>query len=277
MKVLDIRQSQNIYKTPEVQINGEDKREGQKNISEKMPEAEVVISEEGLAAWAEEIRKRTGNIGALSGWEDTSQYAVGAKNEVSFEHLMELGRIRTEILSKSYKDKESVDAAMKSLLEAYEIVYNNIIEQHKTGDREVNYSTGFRSVSLEEDLEGLDEAYDQWLEFLDANVLLQQRKYSWFLTPIQGMREDEFEEPQYYLGSKRRYNPKFMSEEYHEYRRNITVMMKQGREELLAALKTKNGENGLAAKILTNLMNDSADFWVKTRELWPDEKGTARG
>ncbi len=141
----------------------------------------------------------------------------------------------------------------------------------------MNYSTGFRSVSLEEDLEGLDEAYDQWLEFLDANVLLQQRKYSWFLTPIQGMREDEFEEPQYYLGSKRRYNPKFMSEEYHEYRRNITVMMKQGREELLAALKTKNGENGLAAKILTNLMNDSTDFWVKTRELWPDEKGTARG
>ena len=146
------------------------------------------------------------------------------------------------------------------------------MEQHKTGNREVNYSTGFRSVSLEEDLEALDEAYDQWLGHLDTYVLLQQRRYTWYLTPVPRGRKREIEEPKYYLGSKRRYNPKFMTEEYHEYRRNITVMMKQGREELLAALKTTKGENGLAAKILTNLMNGSADFWTKTRELWPDEK-----
>ena len=276
MKILDISQSQNMYKTPESQIGGEDKREDQKNIFEKMPEAEVVISEEGLAAWAEEIKKRTGNIGALTGWEDTSQYAVGAKNEVSFEHFMELGKIKKEIRSKSYKNGDSADIAMKSLLEAYEILYNKIMEQHKTGKREVNYSTGFRSVSLEEDLEALDEAYDQWLGHLDTYVLLQQRRYTWYLTPVPRGRKREIEEPKYYLGSKRKYNPKFMTEEYHEYRRNITVMMKQGREELLAALKTTKGENGLAAKVLTNLMNGSADFWVKTRELWPDEKHIVR-
>lgn len=93
MKILDISQSQNMYITLGSQENGEDKSARQKKSFEKMPEAEVVISQEGLAAWAEEIKKRAGNVGMLTGWEDPGKYAVGIANDVSFEHLMNLGKV----------------------------------------------------------------------------------------------------------------------------------------------------------------------------------------
>ena len=41
-----------------------------------------------------------------------------------------------------------------------EIRHNEIVKTHKNGDREVSYEiTGKRSLTLDEDLAGLDEAY----------------------------------------------------------------------------------------------------------------------
>lgn len=174
-----------------------------------------------------------------------------------------------EIHSKAYNKADSVDAHMKSLLEAYEIVYGKILEQHKEGNREANYDTGSRSITLEEDLKALDEAYDQWVESIDNYVSMWQR--------IKSMRstsdsEESTEEPECQSEDRKRSHKKFMTKEYHEYRRNITVMMNQGRQELLAAFKTPGEKAGLAKNIITNLMNNCPGFWLKTRELRPDTK-----
>ena len=66
---------------------------------------------------------------------------------------------------------------MKSILDTYEARYNEIVKEHENGEREVSYElTGKRSLTLEEDLAGLDEAFQIRLANLEGFIACQQTK-----------------------------------------------------------------------------------------------------
>ena len=64
---------------------------------------------------------------------------------------------------------------MKSIMDTYESRYHEIVKEHENGEREVSYElTGKRSLTLEEDLAGLDEAFKMRLANLEGYITCQQ-------------------------------------------------------------------------------------------------------
>ncbi|HBA48676.1 MAG TPA: hypothetical protein DCZ91_12935 [Lachnospiraceae bacterium] len=260
MRISEVNQSQNTYRAEAVSSpKREDQSAEKQNVFENLPEAEISISKEGLAAWRE--AERTGCIGVMTGRDDPGKLPKAKSNEVYFEHLMELGDVMTEI-SEKYKG-DGVDSFMKTVAEGYEIMYHKIVDQHKNGNRNVVYEiSGERSLSLEEDLAGLDEAYDFWVGFVDAYILLQQKRKDWRPAGVVSLNGEQ----------EQKYEKKYMSDEYHAYRHNAIEIMRRGKEDFLASFKALNGENGIMAGIMNNLMNRSVGFWEKTAELWSKKK-----
>lgn len=263
MKILDVSQIQNLYTRDNK--TSEESREWKQTAGFNDSEIDVTISKEGWDAWKKAVADgRTENFCVMSGWEDARNLPKGKTNEVFFEHLMDLGKVMQELELATPESSEGVDRYMKKLLEAYEAVYSNIMKQHSNGNREVTYElTGDRSLSLQEDLDGLNEAYDYWLGFVDAYVLCTQRMKSWRPTGMH-LLGHRAEKPE----SENEKN--YMSEEYHQYRHSIVAIMKQGREDFLTLFHRLNGKKGLAKDVIVSLMNQNKGFWEKTRELWPD-------
>lgn len=69
-------------------------------------------------------------------------------NETDWEHYM----VMKELSGKTLKDGNyDVEDVMKPIMEAYGTMYNDIVEEHKDGDRQISYDlTGRRVLSLEE-------------------------------------------------------------------------------------------------------------------------------
>ena len=81
-----------------------------------------------------------------------------------------------DISSLTLKDGNyNVEDVMKSIMDTYETRYNEIVKEHENGDREVSYElTGKRSLTLDEDLAGLDEAFKMRLANLEGYIICQQ-------------------------------------------------------------------------------------------------------
>lgn len=261
MKILEVNQKANAYpaNTAPNQTQG-DKSIELKRAFENIPEAEVSISKEGMAAWAEAAERRTGCFGAMTGIDQNLERITRAQtNEVSFEHIMEFGPVMREVEEKYKNGEEGADSFMKTIAETYEIMYRRIVEQHKDGDREVDYElSGKGSLSLEEDLAGLDEAYDYWSQFVEAQIFLQQRRKGW---EAAGVISPDGEQ-------EHKKDKKFLGEEYNAYRRDAMEIMRRGKEDFLATFRALNGDKGIMAGIMNRLMGQSVGFWEKTHELW---------
>ena len=261
MKILEMNQKPNAYPANPApnQAQG-DKGIELKRAFENIPEAEVSISKEGMAAWEEAAARRTGCFGAMTGIDKNLERITRAQtNEVSFEHLMEFGSVMKEVEKKYKNGGEGVDSFMKTIAETYEIIYRRIVEQHKDGDREVDYElSGKGFLSLEEDLAGLGEAYDYWSQFVEADILSQQRIKGWEPAGVISLDGEQ--------GRKK--DKKFLGEEYNAYRRDALDIMRRGKEDFLATFRALNGDKGIMAGIMNRLMDQSVGFWEKTQELW---------
>lgn len=72
---------------------------------------------------------------------------------ISGEHYTAMRNISSLTLKDGNDDVEDV---MKFMMESYETLYNQIVKEHKNGDRLVSYElTGKRTLTLEEDLAGI--------------------------------------------------------------------------------------------------------------------------
>lgn len=137
---------------------------------------------------------------------------------------------------------------MESMLETYEIMYNQIVEAHKNGDRQfVSEITGTRSITLEEDLAALDNAYQWRLSDLEGYITCQQTK--------DGSK---------FFGSK---NVKVDEAERKEYRDTAISMMERAKEKLLQMHEETDCKKGIGKSIIWNMMNSNVFFMVKTQQL----------
>lgn len=132
------------------------------------PTTSVSISEEGQAALREKITQMEKQSDHVNDAEITPQKT----NEVAWEHYTAMRVISSQTLKNGNYNAEDV---MKSIMDTYETRYNEIIKKHENGDREVSYElTGKRTLTLDEDLAGLDEAYKMRLTNLAGYITCQQ-------------------------------------------------------------------------------------------------------
>ena len=215
---------------------------------------EMTISAEGRQALKEKVRKLNPEIEE----EDFEFATTKNTNFVEFEQYMALRELHgVQLEGKEYDAKD----VMVSLAEAYETRYNEIIEQHKNGDRQVTYDIlGECFVTLEEDLEGLDKAYKRCLANLDGYIYCQQTNKA-------------FEKQYYETFPERR--PKDTEKEQDnynyfdgEYRKTAVSIMKQAQEQFLSLFWDSNYQHGAMKDILARIMNENDDFLEKTSKLF---------
>lgn len=134
----------------------------------KRKAVDVSISGEGINA----LQKRANIFEAESDEIKVKELDLQNTNEVAWEHYTTMRNISSLTLKDGNYDVEDV---MKSMMETYETLYNQIVKEHENGDRLVSYElTGKRTLTLEEDLAGLDEAFERRLANLKGYIRCRQ-------------------------------------------------------------------------------------------------------
>lgn len=166
-----------IFQTPsydrfclfEMERKSKDFRGMDDNVAYKNKQIDnVEISNEGRRALREKLREVKPKVEEPIGYELTIQDT----NEVEWEHYTSM----REYSGLTLKDgKYNLEDVMKSMMDAYETRYNYIVKEHENGERQVSYDlTGENSLTLDEDLAGLDRAYNKRLANLAGYIVCQQ-------------------------------------------------------------------------------------------------------
>lgn len=133
----------------------------------KQPE-NVSISDEGR----DMLREMVGKLEPESDDIHVREMTIQNTNEVAWEHYTAMRSISSLTLKDGNYNAEDV---MKSIMDTYETRYHEIVKAHENGDREVSYElTGKRTLTLAEDLAGLDEAYKMRVANLQGYIFCQQ-------------------------------------------------------------------------------------------------------
>lgn len=190
----------------------------------------VEISEEGKHILRETVRK----FEPESDYTNVKELTIQNTNEVAWEHYTAMRGLS----SKSLKDGNyNAEDIMQSIMEAYEARYNEIVKEHENGDREVAYElTGKRSLTLDEDLAGLDEAFKMRLANLEGYITCQQTNKafenpdsSWYFHRNSPHNEE-----------KRQDKSQFSDKQYRDF---LLSVMEKAKEEFLTAFKIKYKES----------------------------------
>ena len=135
---------------------------------------DLQISDEGLAALRQSIQM----LVPENGTTETFVLTAENTNEIEFEHyskMLDLSQHAYEQIRKNENRDPNINDIMKSMMDIYETLYNEIVDAHANGDRNVDYSiTGKQSISLEQDLDGLDKAFNRRLANLEGYITSQQ-------------------------------------------------------------------------------------------------------
>ena len=147
-------------------------------------------------------------------------------------------------------------------MDTYEARYNEIVKEHENGDREVSYElTGNRSLTLDEDLAGLDEAFKMRLANLEGYIACQQTNRafenpdsSWFLNRSVSQNEGKTQDGIQLFDT--------------EYRDSAISIMEQTREKFLVAFKSFGYKKGTVLDIFANVLNENTSFVANMRKLF---------
>jgi len=132
----------------------------------------VEISNEGRRALREKLREVKPKVEEPIGYELTIQDT----NEVEWEHYTSM----REYSGLTLKDgKYNLEDVMKSMMDAYETRYNYIVKEHENGEGRISYDlTGENSLTLDEDLAGLDRAYNKRLYKVGDSMVTVNNYYN---------------------------------------------------------------------------------------------------
>lgn len=128
----------------------------------------ISISDEGRNM----LREMVSQFEPKSDCANVRELTIQNTNEVAWEHYTAM----RDISSLTLKDRNyNVKDVIKSIMDTYETRYNETIKQHENGNRKVSYElTGKKSLTLDEDLAGLDEAFKMRLANLAGYITCQQ-------------------------------------------------------------------------------------------------------
>lgn len=228
-------------------------KEAQEHLYETKA-VDVTISDEGMDALREK----------LSGFEVESDdmtfrtISLQNTNFVAWEHYTAMRKMSSLTL----KDGYDAEDLMKSIMETYESAYHQIIKDHEeNGDRQASYElTGKVSVTLEDDLAGLDEAFKWRLANLQSYITCQQTNKAFGYPVIVG--DSHRKSP---LTFEKTDLDNYLDKDYQE---TAVSIMETAREEFLAFVQNANYKKGSAKGMLADIINNNANFVAKTRKLF---------
>ena len=202
----------------------------------------VEISNEGRRALREKLREVKPKVEEPIGYELTIQDT----NEVEWEHYISM----REYSGLTLKDgKYNLEDVMKSMMDAYETRYNYIVKEHENGERQVSYDlTGENSLTLDEDLAGLDRAYNKRLANLAGYIVCQQTND----------------------GSKffQTTNVKKNTAEQKEYIDTAVSMMEKAQKRFLEMREEPKYTAGIAKSVIWDIMSNDNNFMETTQRLF---------
>ena len=82
------------------------------------------------------LREMVSKFEPDSDYTNARELTIQNTNEVAWEHYTEMRGISGQTLKDGNYNVEDV---MKSIMDTYEIRYNEIVKEHENGDREVSY------------------------------------------------------------------------------------------------------------------------------------------
>ena len=217
---------------------------------------DVEISDEGFNV----LRERANELQPEMDYTDPRKMKRAETNEVEFDYYM---RMRQMSIKGGYNTAEE---AMNSIMEAYETLYNEIVDAHKDGDRLVSYKImGDKTLTLEEDLAELDKAFNRQVGDLEGLIVrTQTRSYLWLVHKNSSQSPQSLQNPQ---GKVRRYDGWYNYSEK-EYKDVAVSMMKLARENFLALFDSKNYQKGDGKLIISDIINKNAEFMEDTKKLF---------
>ena len=224
-----------------------------------MPEEQSVnlsISDEGLSA----LRERVNELQPKIDYTDPREMPRAETNEVEFDYYMTM---RQMSIKRGY---DTAEEAMKSIMEAYETLYNQSVDAHKDGDRLVSYKImGDKTLTLEEDLAELDKAFNRQVGDLEGLITrTQTRSILWLAHKNSPQSSQSPQNPQ---GKVKRYDGWYNYSEK-EYKDVAVAMMKLARENFLALFDGKNCPKGDGKRIISDMINENAYFLEDTQKLF---------
>ena len=201
----------------------------------------------------------TGKFEPDSDYTNVRELTIQNTNEVAWEHYMAMRSVSSQTLKDGNYNVEDV---MKSIMDTYETRYNEIVKEHENGDREVSYGlTGKTSLTLDEDLAGLDEAFKMRLANLEGYITCQQTNKafenpdsSWYFHRNSSKNEGKTQDKSQFLDT--------------EYRESAVSIMEQTKEKFLAAFQSSGYKKGAAISILSDIMNENTSFAANTQKLF---------
>lgn len=240
-----------IFQTPsydrfclfEMERKSKDFRGMDDNVAYKNKQIDnVEISNEGRRALREKLREVKPKVEEPIGYELTIQDT----NEVEWEHYISM----REYSGLTLKDgKYNLEDVMKSMMDAYETRYNYIVKEHENGERRISYDlTGENSLTLDEDLAGLDRAYNKRLANLAGYIVCQQTND----------------------GSKffQTTNVKKNTAEQKEYIDTAVSMMEKAQKRFLEMREEPKYTAGIAKSVIGDIMSSDKNFMETTQRLF---------
>ncbi|MDE6845504.1 MAG: hypothetical protein K2J99_07035 [Lachnospiraceae bacterium] len=213
----------------------------------------VEISDEGVKA----LRERVNELQPETDYTDPREMKRVETNEVEFDYYMTM---RQMSIRGGY---DTAEEAMKSIMESYETLYNQIVDAHKDGDRLVSYEImGDKTLTLEEDLAELDKAFERQVGDLEGLIVRTQTRSILWLA-----HRNSPQSPQNPQGKVRRYDGWYNYSEK-EYADVAVAMMKLARENFWALFDSKNYQKGDGKRIISDIINKNADFLADTKKLF---------
>lgn len=195
-------------------------------------------------------------------------------NEIENEHyskMMEISGIVDENIRKNEGRDVNINDIMKTMMDTYESLYNEIVKAHENGDREVDYAiTGKQKITLEQDLDGLDKAFNKRLSNLEGYITVQQTNKQ-----FEGSARESFEYYKKVKGvqseSKEDISKAGESEiNYFEtdYQDTVKAIMQQAKESFLENFASNGYRKGVAVDILNGIKNSNKSFVEGTNMLF---------
>ncbi len=202
----------------------------------------VVISDEGMNALREKLKEIKPEVEEPIGYELTIQDT----NEVEWEHYTAM----REYGGLTLKDgKYNLQDVMKSVMDAYETRYNQIVKEHENGERQVSYDiTGENSLTLDEDLAGLDRAYNKRLANLAGYIVCQQTNDGSKFFQTTNMKKNTVEQK--------------------EYIDTAVSMMEKAQKRFLEMREEPKYTAGIAKSVIWDIMSSDKNFMETTQRLF---------
>lgn len=229
------------------------------------PAATLEISEEGL----EKIQ--SGECRKEYKEEELRRYNPFETRELEDELYMSMHHRSSEQLKGKKYDAQDL---MKAMMDAYAQEYDRIIKDHEDGDRRVNYTiSGAWDITLDEELEKLDEAFQKRLDNLDVFIGIKQLNEKVKLTPIDWQLQKRLYEKQGIPYTPKPHpiktiDPQDRDSLDHSYNESAVAMMKEAQRVFLERYQSGNHYKGMASGIVSGLMSSDSDFMRKTHALY---------